>query len=241
MSVKEKIRIVLTLNETEFFSLNDRTEADLVEIRLDQFSPENGKGKLIADKIRSLDCSCVLTYRQAEDSSLSHLGIWTQEDVSPLIQFLDPERHYLDLELDKDNSIFTKLKGNAFGIVRSVHDFSGVPSYEELEFFLRPVLEEALGIEKSKLPFSRIFKIAALPKTPGQKESFISSCLRLKNLCAKQTNPVGFCGILMGEEGKEFRIFPERIGSDFTYSCLGEPKAPGQIDLQTLLRKRAEA
>lgn len=240
MPKNPKIRIVLTLNEKEFFSLLQKPEADFLEIRLDQFSPEKGKSEKIASKIEELKSACVLTYRQPEDSSLSSLGIWTQEDVSPLLSRLEPGKHYVDLELDKDNSIFTNLNENGFGIIRSVHSFSGVPGFDELDFFLRSVLEEETGRETFDLPFKRVFKIAVLAKSENERKDFLESCKRIGEICKKQREPVGFCGILMGEEGAEFRIFPEKIGSDFTYSCLGSPKAPGQVDLQTLLKKRAE-
>ncbi len=240
LSGTDRIYIILTLNEEEFFGLKKNPEADFLEIRLDQFSPEDGKAERILDKIKSLNANCVLTYRQPEDSSLSNKGVWTQENIQPLIRNLESGRHYIDLELDKDNSIFTSLEEKKFGIIRSVHNFSGIPGFEELDFYLRSVMEESHGTEKTKLPFQRVFKIAALPKFETDKRIFSESCLRISELCKNKTISLGFCGILMGEEGKEYRIFPEKIGSQFTYTCLGEAKAPGQVELKTLLKKRSE-
>ncbi|TGL61056.1 type I 3-dehydroquinate dehydratase [Leptospira sarikeiensis] len=233
-----EVRIILTLNEEEFFGLKDLPKADFLEIRLDQFRSDIDSPDKILKKIQNLNASCVFTYRQPEDSSLQAIGSWNQENIAPLLSGLEAGKHYIDLELDKDNSVFTQLDESSFGIVRSVHNFSGVPNYEELLFYLGPVIEENLATRKSDLPFQRIFKIATLPKNQDEAEEFLHSSLKLSKLCSKQNNPIGFCGILMGETGKEYRIFPEKIGSQFTYSCLGEPKAPGQVDLDTLLSKR---
>ncbi|PKA17671.1 type I 3-dehydroquinate dehydratase [Leptospira haakeii] len=234
----QKIRIILTLNEEEFFGLKTLPKADFLEIRLDQFRSEKDAPEKILQKIKDLNAPCVFTYRQPEDSSLKSLGNWNMENIAPLLSALESGKHYIDLELDKDNPVFNGIDEDRFGIIRSVHSFSGIPDYEELLFFLRPVTEEFLATVKSGLPFQRIFKIAALPKNEQESKDFQDSALKLSKLCAKQNIPIGFCGILMGESGKEFRIFPERIGSQFTYCCLGEPKAPGQVDLETLLSKR---
>lgn len=237
-SDSQKIGIILTLNEDEFFGLKTHPKADFLEIRLDQFRSEKDAPNKILQKIKDLKASCVFTYRQPEDSSLKSLGAWNIENISPLLSGLESGKHYIDLELDKDNPVFNGIDEDRFGIIRSVHSFSGIPDYEELLFFLRPVTEEALATVKSGLPFQRIFKVAALPKNEKESEEFKDSALKLSKLCAKQNIPIGFCGILMGESGKEFRIFPEKIGSQFTYCCLGAPKAPGQVDLETLLSKR---
>ncbi|WP_342776454.1 type I 3-dehydroquinate dehydratase [Leptospira langatensis] len=220
--------------------MEKKPEADFLEIRLDQFSSKEGNANKILKQIEKLNAACVLTYRQPEDSSLQSVGIWTQENVLPLINGLESEKHYIDLELDKDNSIFTNLDESRFGIIRSIHNFSGAPSREELLFYLNPVMEEVLATRKTELPFERIFKVAALPKSQAEIKSFLESCSYIASQCAKQNMPIGFCGILMGEEGQEYRIFPERIGSQFTYCCLGKPKAPGQVDLKTLLEKRSK-
>ncbi|EIE02914.1 type I 3-dehydroquinate dehydratase [Leptospira licerasiae] len=234
----QKIWIILTLNEEEFFGLKTLPKADFLEIRLDQFRSDKDAPEKILQKIEDLNAACVFTYRQPEDSSLKSLGIWNRENVRPLLAGLESGKHYIDLELDKDNPVFNGIDEERFGIIRSVHSFSGIPDYEELLFFLRPVTEEVLATVKSELPFQRIFKIALLPKNEHESEEFQHSALKLSKLCAKQNIPIGFCGILMGESGKEFRIFPEKIGSQFTYCCLGEPKAPGQVDLESLLTKR---
>ncbi|MEI1277386.1 type I 3-dehydroquinate dehydratase [Leptospira venezuelensis] len=238
LSDSQKIQIILTLNEEEFFGLKTLPKADFLEIRLDQFRSNKDAPEKILKKIKDLNASCVFTYRQPEDSSLKSVGIWSSENIDLLLSGLESGKHYIDLELDKDNPVFNGIDEGRFGIIRSVHSFSGIPDYEELLFFLRPVTEEVLATVKSKLPFQRIFKIAALPKSEQESKEFQDSALKLSKLCAKQNIPIGFCGILMGESGKEFRIFPEKIGSQFTYSCLGEPKAPGQVDLDTLLSKR---
>lgn len=234
----QKIRIILTLNEEEFFGLKTLPKVDFLEIRLDQFRSDKDAPEKILQKIKDLNASCVFTYRQPEDSSLKSLGVWNMENITPLLSGLESGKHYVDLELDKDNPVFNGIDEDRFGIIRSVHSFSGIPDYEELLFFLRPVTEEVLATVKSGLPFQRIFKIAALPKNEKESKDFQEYALKLSKLCAKLNIPIGFCGILMGESGKEFRIFPEKIGSQFTYCCLGEPKAPGQVDLETLLSKR---
>ncbi|EMN99696.1 type I 3-dehydroquinase domain protein [Leptospira interrogans serovar Pomona str. UT364] len=42
----------------------------------------------------------------------------------------------------------------------------------------------------------------------------------------------------MGPLGIVSRVFPDSFGSIFTYCCLNNPKAPGQVDLESLIQLR---
>ncbi|EPG73037.1 putative 3-dehydroquinate dehydratase, type I [Leptospira fainei serovar Hurstbridge str. BUT 6] len=234
----EKIFIILTLDEEEFFNLKELPAADFLEIRLDLFQNSQGKAKAISEAIDGLKAHTILTYRQPEDSSLKAKSLWTQEDVAPLLKDLNNGKHYLDLELDKDNSIFANVDEADFGIVQSIHSFAGILGLEELEFYFRTVAEESLGAKQMDLPFDRILKIAVMPNNESDVEEFRKSSLKISRLVQKQSPRLGYCSILMGERGRKDRIFPEGLGSRFTYTCLGEPKAPGQINLKTLLHER---
>lgn len=66
MKIRE-FKIVLTMNEDEFFSLEKHPACDWIEIRLDLFSPKN-IGRTLVDKIEQLDAKCIFTYRQPGDT-----------------------------------------------------------------------------------------------------------------------------------------------------------------------------
>ncbi|TGK11713.1 type I 3-dehydroquinate dehydratase [Leptospira fletcheri] len=238
MSQAEKIYTVLTLDEEEFFALQNLPPADFMEIRLDLFLNESGKPEKILDILEKLSARAILTYRQPEDSSVKARSIWTQEDVTPFLRKLQGGNHYLDVELDKDNSIFTEAEDSNFGIVRSIHSFSGILGSEELEFYFRTVAEEAIGSRRTNLPFDRILKVAVMPDSEEESREFVEISRKISELVKEEGTRFGYCGILMGDSGKEFRIFPEKIGSQFTYACFKNPKAPGQVGLQELLESR---
>lgn len=64
---QREFKIVLTINEDEFFSLKKHPFCDRIEIRLDLFSPKN-IGQNLVDKIEELNAKCIFTYRQPEDT-----------------------------------------------------------------------------------------------------------------------------------------------------------------------------
>ncbi|PJZ71048.1 3-dehydroquinase [Leptospira perolatii] len=239
MKKERETQVVLTLDQEEFFSLEEMPPVQFLEIRLDLFLKGRETQKRILEKIEKLNARIVLTYRQPEDSSLESRSVWNSDDVTFLLDQLRSGIHYLDLELDKDNSIFQSADETKFGIIRSVHSFKGILNLDECLFYYRNVLEESFASAKTTLPFDCVLKLAVLPASPADAESFSQISLEIAKRVRKSDSNLGYCGIIMGEFGKEFRIFPEKIGSDFTYACLQNAKAPGQVSLNEILKQRS--
>ncbi|EMJ98223.1 type I 3-dehydroquinate dehydratase [Leptospira alstonii] len=233
MGVRE-FKIVLTVSENEFFSLKKHPACDWIEIRLDLFSPENVGQKLV-DKVEELGAKCIFTYRQPGDTDQAGSVNENEFNFHHVVSKIDPKDHYLDLELNRPNDLFETHSNNGFGLVRSVHKFDGILSEPEMRdwIFKDPYLD---GKKKYEADLPLIYKFAVYPNSVVELTEFLSSFRKIANECKKLN--VFSTGICMGPMGVISRVFPESFGSLFTYCCLNAPKAPGQVDLNSLIRLR---
>ncbi|MDI7221548.1 type I 3-dehydroquinate dehydratase [Leptospira santarosai] len=232
MKIRE-FKIVLTMNENEFFSLEKHPACDWIEIRLDLFSPKN-IGRTLVDKIEQLDAKCIFTYRQSGDTDQVTSSKKENFDFYEVVSKIDPRNHYLDLELNRSNDFFKIHTNDDFGLVRSVHKFDGILSEQEIKDWVHkdPYLERKKY--ESTLPL--VYKFAVFPNSIYELTEFLFSFRKISNEFKKSN--VRFTGICMGPLGIISRVFPDSFGSIFTYCCLNEPKAPGQVDLSSLIRLR---
>ncbi|WP_061223642.1 type I 3-dehydroquinate dehydratase [Leptospira weilii] len=232
MNIRE-FKIVLTINEDEFFSLEKHPACDWIEIRLDLFSPKN-IGQKLADKIEKLNAKCIFTYRQAGDTDQVTSFKKEEFDLHQVVSKIDPKNHYLDLELNRSNDLFKIYADSGFGFVRSVHKFDGILSEQEIRDWVRkdPYLERKKY--DSILPL--VYKFAVFPNSIHELTEFLFSFRKIANEFKKSN--ILFTGICMGPLGIISRVFPDSFGSIFTYCCLNQPKAPGQVDLNSLIRLR---
>ncbi|AXR59955.1 type I 3-dehydroquinate dehydratase [Leptospira mayottensis] len=232
MNIRE-FKIVLTIDENEFFSLEKHPACDWIEIRLDLFSPKN-IGQKLTDKIGKLNAKCIFTYRQTGDTDQVTSSKKEEFDFYQVVSKIDPKNHYLDLELNRSNDLFKIHADDGFGLVRSVHKFDGILSEQEIIDWVRkdPYLERKKY--RSILPL--VYKFAVFPNSIHELAEFLFSFRKIVNEF-KESN-ILFTGICMGPLGIISRAFPDSFGSIFTYCCLNEPKAPGQVDLNSLIRLR---
>ncbi|MCG6166271.1 type I 3-dehydroquinate dehydratase [Leptospira sanjuanensis] len=230
-----EFKVVLTVSENEFFSLKEHPACDWIEIRLDLFSPESIRTRL-SDKIKELNAKCVFTYRQAGDTDQTTASKENELDFQNVINSIDPKEHYLDLELNRSNDLFGSHADRGFGLVRSVHKFDGILSEQELRDWVRkdPYLD---GKKKYEGILPLVYKFAVFPNSVSELTDFLTSFRSIANEY-KNLN-VFLTGICMGPMGVISRVFPDFFGSIFTYCCLTEPKAPGQVDLNSLHRLRS--
>lgn len=233
MNVRD-FKIVLTVSENEFFSLKEHPNCDWIEIRLDLFSPENVRRNL-ADKINALNAKCVFTYRQAGDTDQVAAAKENELDFDSVVSKLDPKDHYLDLELNRSNGIFDSQAEKGFGLIRSVHKFDGILSESEVRDWIQkdPYL---IGTKKYQGILPLVYKFAVFPNSVSELTEFLSSFRKIANEFKKLN--VFLTGICMGQMGVISRVFPDSFCSVFTYCCLTEPKAPGQVDVESLLKLR---
>lgn len=78
-----------------------------------------------------------------------------------------------------------------------------------------------------------IFKFAITPEDIEETADFLNDI----KLLSKSNTMIGIC---MGELGLISRVFGDKFHSSFTYMTLGEPKAPGQISVETFKKLRAD-
>ncbi|EMI70521.1 type I 3-dehydroquinate dehydratase [Leptospira noguchii] len=230
---QREFKIVLTINEDEFFSLKAHPFCDRIEIRLDLFSPKNIGQKLI-DKIEELNAKCIFTYRQPEDTDQITFAEKEELDFHKIVSNIDPKMHYLDLELNRSNNLFESNVNIGFGLIRSVHKFDGILSEQEIRDWIGK--DSYLKSEKYKSNLPLIYKFAVFPNSIYELTEFLSSFRNVSKEFKKLN--ILLTGICMGPLGVVSRIFPDSFGSIFTYCCLNNPKAPGQVDLDSLLRLR---
>jgi 3-dehydroquinate dehydratase/shikimate dehydrogenase len=125
---------------------------------------------------------------------------------------------YVDLEEDASfPDVEAAARNRGAGIIRSFHDFSGVP--ENLVPRLRSLCRNPGDIPKA----------AVMPKSCADLERLIDAFA-----CLRDTRKIL---IGMGEYGFATRVLAPRLGSFLTFACSGEDAAaPGLIDPETLDR-----
>jgi 3-dehydroquinate dehydratase-1 len=216
-----KSLVVLTLGEDEIDTLSKKEirSVDILEIRLDLLKKES-LNKNLVNKLKSLGKRILFTYRQAVDSSMLHNESLEFENVKLLLNTFNSPKNFLDIELDKENKLFSNFPKNKYKIIHSVHKLDDVLNKEEILSF----------IKKRKSP-GGIYKFAVTPKNLFETGEFL---IIIKKLSKKYK----IAGVCMGEFGLVSRLFPEKFGSSLTYCCLKEPRAPGQIPISVLEKFR---
>lgn len=222
----ESYKIIATLGEDELRHLQkkDTKDVDVLEIRLDLFS-RNYIQKELKKKIKLLGLPALFTYRRAEDSSVKSYVKLFPEDVEGILKDFNDNANYLDIELNREDSIFTNYENLNFRIIYSYHSFKKSIYAKEMKDFIsnaKPV--------KKKNP---IFKFAITPEDINETADFLNDI----KLLSKTHTMIGIC---MGELGIMSRVFGDHFQSSYTYMTLGEPKAPGQISVETFKKLRGD-
>ncbi|AOP32439.1 3-dehydroquinase [Leptospira tipperaryensis] len=234
--IQKEFQIVLTVSEEEFFSLEVQPPCDWIEIRLDLFSPQALKERLTT-QIERLKAKCIFTYRQTGDTDQTSRSKETEIDFQTIANQLQIKNHYLDLELNRPNVLFETLSKKGFGLIRSVHKFDGILSEQEIRTWIQQDSYPNIT-NRSEAILPLIYKFAVFPNSVKELVEFLSSFRNVAREYKKDN--VHLTGICMGTLGILSRVYPEAFGSIFTYCCLNEPKAPGQVDLNSLLKLRED-
>jgi len=222
----DSYKIIATVGEDDIRNLQkkDTKDIDVIEVRLDLFS-RNYIQKEMKKKIKSLGLPALFTYRRAEDSSVKSYVKLFPEDVEGILKDFNDNANYLDIELNREDTIFTNYDQLNFRIIYSYHSFKKSIYAKEMKEFIqnsRPV--------KKKNP---IFKFAITPEDIEETAEFMNDI----KLLAKTNTMIGIC---MGESGIISRVFGDYFSSSYTYMTLGEPKAPGQISIDTFRKLRSD-
>ena len=212
--------ICLTLSGNTLASCLDeikqnRAYIDAAELRLDLLQEEEQQK---ASSFPSMtDVPVILTLRRKEDGGQCMLSETERRQL--LISALDGDFAYVDIEEDvKRNDVEQKAREKGVRIIRSFHDFSGIPD----DIYSRIYRLSERG---------DIAKAAVTPHT-------IQDLLTLFRI-AEELKDVPKIIIGMGDWGIPIRILYKKAGSLLTFACSGEAVAPGQVsakDLKMLYR-----
>ncbi len=190
--------------------------ADIIELRIDQFSNRNID--YILEKIsfiKNLNLGIIGTIRSKKEGG-TPISDYERERIFKAIA---PKVDIIDIELSsetlRDKVIKIAKDNNALALV-SYHDFEKTPPEEEIQSI----------IDKSVSIGADIVKYAFNARTKDDVARLL--CVTEKN---KDKNLVA---ISMGSLGRITRVAGFFFGSLITYSYIGVAFAPGQIEIEKL-------
>ncbi|MBI9099849.1 MAG: shikimate dehydrogenase [Spirochaetaceae bacterium] len=188
---------------------------DMVELRTDLLDQD--QYSQVARFPSLTDLPVILTCRKDSDG-----GSWKgheRDRTGHLLDWLDGEFSYVDLEMDLENSeIEKKTRSSGIQIIRSFHDFHGVP-------------ENLFEIMNSLRGTDVIAKGAVYPRSSEELHRLIDASIKLK-----KSGKVPFILLGMGDFGFPTRILAEKLGSYLTFcSDSAAPSgAPGHCSASDL-------
>ena len=182
----------------------NRSYIDSAELRLDYLTPEEQKKAASFPSMAGLPV--ILTLRRKEDGGKCTLS--ERERRALLLSALDGDYAYVDIEEDvKKNDVEDKAREKGVKIIRSFHDFSGIP--DDIYSRLYRLAERG-----------DIAKAAVTPHTTQDLLTLFRIAEELKDV------PKIIIG--MGPYGIPTRILYKRMGSMLTF-CSDNQTAPGQL------------
>lgn len=207
--MKLKPRIVAVLGKNAVRDVLQASEADMLEVRLDLVE---GDPLEVMRSIRSAtNLPLIATNRWRAEGGLFR---GTEKERIDLLCQASEYADFVDIELRAE------LKDELMGridkpAIVSYHDFTRMPSPEELRSTLFEISETGASIAK-------------IAVTPG----FLGDNLTLLELLLKANTPL--CVIAMGELGRHMRAIAPIYGSVLTYGYVSEATAPGQMTVSEL-------
>ncbi|KGE73332.1 shikimate dehydrogenase [Spirochaeta lutea] len=215
-----------------------RSVSQVVEVRLDFWKTLNGLETLLGWIFANTELEVILTIRARRDG-----GQWPDEDEKARLKVLGEviallgtsnreipiQRIWIDIEdwsplLSKMEACISRAASFGLGIIRSFHDFSGVPGDLVARMTTLETATREMGVDRLMV------KAAVMPKNLADTAEIFQAGRLLG------TGGVSCPYILlgMGEEGFSTRVLSARIGSSLSFASPvvagGEAAAPGQID-----------
>ena len=181
--------------------------ADLVEARIDSVEDPD-----VAGAIGGRALPVVVTCRRQDEGGWFRGDEHTRREM--LLTALERGAEYVDLEWAHGFDDHVRHR-HGRNIVLSLHDFSGCPADIEARVDAMAALNPD------------VLKVAV-------SVSRLAECGRLAGIARRHAGR-RMVLIAMGEAGLATRILPGRFGSCWTYA--GDGVAPGQIDIECLLRE----
>lgn len=224
---------IIAADETELKSQLEKIEkekeyVDMLEWRADFFKEIENKEsrKRAAELIRQSfpETPLLFTFRTKDEGGERKLFDEAYESICDC-GLEEGIADILDVELYSGTDLVKRLieKAGRKGIpvLLSSHNFERTPSEEELK--KRLLRMDALGAD--------ILKIAMMPETAEDVLRLLMVAEEMKSLTKK---PV--VAISMGKLGLVSRLSGGIFGSAVTFGCVGKASAPGQIEVEKLMK-----
>jgi 3-dehydroquinate dehydratase-1 len=207
--MKLKPRIVAVLGKNAARDVLQASEADMMEIRLDLVE---GDPLAVMRSIRSATSLPLIATNRWRTEGGSFRG--TEKERIDLLCQASEYADFVDIELRAElrEELLGRIDKPA---IVSYHDFTRMPSPEELRSTLRVISESGASVAK-------------IAVTPGQ----LRDNLTLLELLLKTNTPL--CVIAMGELGRHMRAIAPIYGSALTYGYVSEATTPGQMSVGEL-------
>lgn len=191
--------------------------ADIIELRADLF-PNPTPETVAAECARFAGLPRLLTVRSAAEG-----GGWRGDEAERLACILAglPNAEALDIELSATTILGAAVeaaRASGSTVIGSFHDFTATPDMPALEAVAAAA--DRAGVD--------ILKIAVTCNTPEDLRRLAAFTL------AHTSRALAVMG--MGPAGMPSRIFFPALGSLLTYTFLGEPSAPGQLNCQDTVK-----
>jgi len=181
--------------------------ADILELRIDALKdPDVDK---IINLMDNLDTAIIATNRMAREGGLFK---GSETDRTGILRDVAEHVEYVDIELQTDENLRSKVIEAAKSSIISYHNFEKTPSIEEL-----------LKIVKLERQIGNLAKFAVMPRNIGDTIKVLQVLLQVENTI----------GISMGEIGSYTRVVSSLYGSPITFASLDNESAPGQIDIES--------
>ncbi len=194
---------------------------EFIEFRRDYFTEENAEDKAFAcfKQVRDNGIGVIYTYRDKTEGGFREVS--SDEKIASAKKAL--ESHccdYVDIEKVTDpfytSEIVDMVLEAKVGLIRSIHNFDSVPSYEA-------VMDK---LEKCSV-FSDVVKAAYYCNSIDDVMVLIQVGRDFKK---KHHKPLVL--VAMGPYGIVSRVIPEMLSSSLSYTAGKRISAPGQISLE---------
>lgn len=210
-------RVALAVRDTDDPAAVLAAGADIVELRIDQFQ-QHGLPYVEGVLDRYAAMPRLATIRFAREG-----GAWAgaEEERADLFEGVLPHAEAVDVEIGAE-SIFGRVvaAGRAAGkiVIASHHDFEKTPGLAGL----------CAKADAARAAGADLVKVAATCNEPEDVRRLA------RFLLAQEGRPAIVIG--MGAHGTATRLLFPALGSRITYTFLGEPTAPGQLNCTLTLQ-----
>lgn len=191
--------------------------ADLIELRVDLF--ENKDPSFVIEciqKVKDMGLGTILTVRSEME------GGSKVENRIEIFKKASPYSDYTDIELSSEellSEVRNRVKASGKKLIISYHNFELTPP----SWILKEIYRSA------RRWGADLVKIAVMARS-------YEDAARLLCLGREEEGPKIL--IAMGEYGKASRVVGFIFGSSISYSYIGSAVAPGQIELEEMVRLR---